>query len=54
MDDEERKEMSWKSKITTRILETENDFIFIRSDFLNRPTATEQQIAIRIAKIVDS
>jgi hypothetical protein len=36
------------------LLETENDFIFIRSYLLDRSTATEQRIATRITKAVDS
>ncbi len=36
------------------LLQTENDFIFISSYLLNRPTATERQIATRITKVVDS
>ncbi len=36
------------------LLEIENDFIFIRSYLLNRPTTTEQQIATRKIKAVDS
>ncbi len=35
-------------------LETENDFIFIRSYLLKRPTATEQQIATRKTKAVNA
>jgi hypothetical protein len=31
-----------------------NDFLFVRSYILNRPTATEYQIASRIAKTIDS
>jgi hypothetical protein len=30
-----------------------NDFLFVRSYILNRPTANEYQIALRIAKIID-
>jgi hypothetical protein len=43
-------------RISSKIpsLETENDFIFIPSYLLYRPTATEQQIATRITKVVDS
>jgi hypothetical protein len=36
------------------LLETENDFIFIRSYLLNWPTSTEQQIATQKIKAVDS
>ncbi len=36
------------------LLETKNDFIFIRSYLLNRPTTIEQQIATRKTKAVDS
>ncbi len=36
------------------LLEAENDFIFIRSHLLNTPTPTEQQIATRIVKTIDS
>jgi hypothetical protein len=30
-----------------------NDFLFVRSFILNRPTATEYQIASRIVKTID-
>ncbi len=33
--------------------DTENDFSFIRSYLLNRPTVTEHQIASRIAKAIN-
>ncbi len=36
------------------LLETENDFIFIRSHLLYTPTPIEQQIATRITKTIDS
>jgi hypothetical protein len=36
------------------LLETENDFIFIRFYLLHRPTAIEQRIATGITKAVDS
>jgi hypothetical protein len=36
------------------MLETENDFTFIRCHLLNKPTATEQKIASKIAKMIDS
>ncbi len=39
---------------TIPLLETENDFIFIRSYLLHRPTAIEQQIATRITEAIDS
>lgn len=35
------------------MFQTENDFQFIRSNFLNRPTAAELQIAARIGKLGD-
>lgn len=34
-------------------IETENDFQFIRSYLLNRPTVTELQMASRIAQVSD-
>jgi hypothetical protein len=36
------------------MLDIENDFTFIRCHLLNKPTATEQQIASQIVKTIDS
>ncbi len=36
------------------LFETDNNFQFVRSYLLNRPTVTDQQIASRIAKTIDS
>ncbi len=36
------------------VIETEYDFKFIRDYLLNKPTTTEHQIALRIAKAIDS
>jgi len=39
---------------TLLLFETENNFQFVRGYLLNRTTVTEQQIASRIAKTIDS
>jgi hypothetical protein len=36
------------------LIETENNFQFVRAYLLNRTTVTEQQIASRIAKTIDA
>jgi len=35
------------------LIDKENDFIFIRSHLLNKPTISERQMAFRIAKTID-